>query len=148
VHHLEGELSAEGSSSEDYPLHHITASVKSGTRQSPPLEVEIQIDKIPLTMELDTGAAYTLVSETTFNQFWKRELQPSQVRLTAYSGDEIPVIGSTEVCVNYGSQVATLPLLVVKGEGPSLLGRNWLRDQTRLAVYSHGDVGLVEKGVG
>ena len=28
VHHLEGELSAEGSSSEDYPLHHVTASVK------------------------------------------------------------------------------------------------------------------------
>ena len=79
-------------------------------------------------MELDTGAAYTLVSETIFNQFWKRELQPSQVRLTAYSGDEIPVVGSTEVCVNYGSQVATLPLLVVKGEGPSLLGRNWLKE--------------------
>ena len=76
-------------------------------------------------MELDTGAAYTLVSETIFNQFWKRELQPSQVRLTAYSGDEIPVVGSTEVCVNY---VATLPLLVVKGEGHSLLGRNWLQE--------------------
>jgi len=38
------------------------------------------------------------------------------------------VVGSTEVCVNYGSQVATLPLLVLKGEGPSLLGRNWLKE--------------------
>ena len=28
--------------------------------------------------------------------------------------------------VKYGNQITTLPLLVVKGEGPSLLGRNWL----------------------
>ena len=32
VHHLEGKLLAEGLSSEDYPLYHIMASVKSGTR--------------------------------------------------------------------------------------------------------------------
>ena len=28
--------------------------------------------------------------------------------------------------VKYGDQTATVSLLVVKGEGPSLLGRNWL----------------------
>ena len=51
---------------------------------------------------------------------------PSNVRLHSYSGESIPVVGTVNVVVKYGTQTATLPLLVVKGAGPSLLGRNWL----------------------
>ena len=51
---------------------------------------------------------------------------PSSVRLHSYSGESIPVVGTVNVVVKYGNQTATLPLLVVKGAGPSLLGRNWL----------------------
>ena len=51
---------------------------------------------------------------------------PSQVKLHSYSGEAIPVLGTVDVVVKYGVQIATLPLLVVKGEGPNLLGRNWL----------------------
>ena len=35
-------------------------------------------------------------------------------------------MGSTDVQVSYEGQTAQLPLVVVKGEGPTLLGRNWL----------------------
>ena len=51
---------------------------------------------------------------------------PSSVRLHSYSGESIPVVGTVNVVVKYGTQTATLPLLVVKGAGTSLLGRNWL----------------------
>ena len=37
------------------------------------------------------------------------------------------VLGETEVSVKYKNQEAKLPLAVVKGRGPSLLGRNWLK---------------------
>lgn len=52
-------------------------------------------------------------------------LSPSGISLHSYSGESIPVVGTIVVVVNYGGQVATLPLLVVKGDGPSLVGRNW-----------------------
>ena len=44
-----------------------------------------------------------------------------------YSGEAIPVLGSREVEVKYKDQVARLPLIIVKGVGTSLLGRNWLQ---------------------
>ena len=83
-------------------------------------------------MEVDTGAALSLVSETTYKESWPdRTLQQSSKKLYSYSGEAIPVLGSFDVCVAYKSQVATLPLLVVKRDGPSLFGRNWL-NQIRL----------------
>ena len=36
------------------------------------------------------------------------------------------MLGSFEVTVSYKDQQATLPLIVVEGEGLTLLGRNWL----------------------
>ena len=36
------------------------------------------------------------------------------------------MLGSVEVDVAYQGQTAQLPLVVVKGGGPTLMGRNWL----------------------
>ena len=41
-------------------------------------------------------------------------------------GEELPVLGVATVAVGYESQTTSLPLLVVKGDGASLFGRNWL----------------------
>ena len=78
-------------------------------------------------MELDTGASYSLMAEATFKETWPgRQLSPTQVRLHTYSGNSLPVLGSLDVVVKYKGQVADLSLIVVKGVGPSLFGRNWL----------------------
>ena len=80
-------------------------------------------------MELDTGAAVSVISEQTYQSVWPHNqpsLQPSNVKLRTYSGEELEVIGSIPVQVNYQGQQEELPLLVVRGTGASLLGRNWL----------------------
>ena len=100
---------------DDYPLHHVGSA-----DHAPPLRVDVEIDDKAITMELDTGAAYSLVNEKMFQELWPGTLSPSQVRLTAYSGDNIPVCGMREVLVKYKGQDQRLPLLIVKGEGPSL----------------------------
>ena len=99
---------------------------------SPPIHVKVKLDECLVTMEVDTGAAVTLMSEATFANLWPgRELHPSRVRLQAYSGEPIPVVGCSNVNMDYEGQCVVLPLYVVAGCGPTLLGRDWL-SQVRL----------------
>ena len=76
-------------------------------------------------MELDTGASVSLI---TFNSVLKdtRSIEPTGICLRTYMGQELPVLGTTTVNVRYASQTTSLPLVVVKGDGTSLFGRNWL----------------------
>ena len=78
-------------------------------------------------MEVDTGASLSIVSEHTYNELSLvlGPLSPSNVNLVTYTGEKLKVLGSLNVQVQYNSQCLTLPLLVVQGTGPSLLGRNW-----------------------
>ena len=84
----------------------------------------------PLSMELDTGAAVSVISESTFHSLLGKsiELQPSTTTLRTYLGRELPILGTAQVEVQYESQQATLPVFVIKGEGTSLFGRNWLKE--------------------
>ena len=93
-----------------------------------PLEVDLEVDGLTLRMELDTGASLSLISKSIFKQRWPSEsLQPTTIKLKTYSGEPLEVLGSLEVHVRHGVNKAKLPLLVVGGDGPSLLGRNWLK---------------------
>ena len=107
---------------EEYPLHQLTLS--SGSK---PLELNVSIQGKTIAMELDTGAALSLISEDTYQRvFPDMALQESSIKLKSYSGEDIPVLGQVEVLVKCNQQEQNLPLLVVKGNGHSLFGRNWL----------------------
>ena len=89
-----------------------------------PLIVDVTIDGIKVPMEIDTGASVSLISEKMFQQNWtEKELKASSVLLRTYTGHTLEVKGCIEVNVKYQSQEKQLPLLVVAGERPSLLGR-------------------------
>ena len=68
------------------------------------------------------------MAEITFREHWpQRSLSSSQVRLCSYSGEVIPVLGAVDVNVTYKGQSHKVPLIVVKGSGLTLMGRNWLQ---------------------
>lgn len=93
-----------------------------------PITVEVKLEGHPLLMEVDTGAAVSLVSEKTYRSlFIDTPLQESTASLKTYSGESIKVVGQREVEVLAEGQTAKLPLIVVAGEGPSLFGRDWLK---------------------
>ena len=81
-------------------------------------------------MEIETGAAVSLISEATYFQLWAGnrfpKLEPSALKLRTYSGEELKLVGEAAVKVTYGQQEEDLSLQVVKGNGPSLLRRDWL----------------------
>ena len=54
------------------------------------------------------------------------QLKPTHVSLCIYTGETLAILGYIDVQVEYDSQVLILPLFAMKGQGPSLFGRNWL----------------------
>ncbi len=93
-----------------------------------PMVVTVQLNSEDFPMEVDTGASLSITSEAKLPSELKGvDLKPTTVKLYTYTGESIPILGSLEVRVDYHAQSETLPLIVVKGQGPSLLGRNWLQ---------------------
>ena len=97
-----------------------------------PWSVTVQADRADLRMEIDTGASVSIISMATYQATWLENerpvLQPSRASLSTFTGEKIDVIGLIDVRVIYKGQDKCLPLLVVNGKGPSLLGRDWLRE--------------------
>lgn len=73
-------------------------------------------------MEIDTVASVSITSLETFNAI--EEGGPTLQ--STYNGDPIKVCGTTQVQVKHNEQTVTLPLVVTKRNGPTLLGQNWL----------------------
>ena len=90
--------------------------------------VEPEMGEDDLQLEIDTGASFSIISETQRNAVFPHvPMQKSTVPpLNTYTKEPIPILGQLNVDVRYGEQQGDLPLIVVGGDGPCLLGRNWL----------------------
>ena len=81
-------------------------------------------------MEIDTGAAVTIMSKVVFYDNYHCSKVPkvkqSEEMLRTYTGEKIPIYGTVDVCVSAKGKSTELPLSIVSGSGPTLLGRNWL----------------------
>ena len=102
-------------------------TVKSNSNHS--ISTVLNIEGTDVSFEIDTGAAATLMSEKAFKHHWPDKiLKSASSSLKTYTGQVIPVLGSVDVNVQYQNQEDKLSLMVVKGDGPNLLGRNWLHN--------------------
>ena len=89
----------------------------------------VNIDGISLAMEVDTGSAVTIISETTFNKHWfnkdkvwaTNEVVRTPVR--TYTGETVSISGIIDVVVSQKEgQSKRLPMMIVPGNGPNFLG--------------------------
>ena len=102
-----------------------------GKQKTEPYIVEVLLNEESVKMEVDTGAAMSVISEDTFRALKKKhlclELCESKVRLHTYTSERVKVAGQFKTAVKYEKQEIVLPVLVIQGKGPNLIGRNWLQ---------------------
>jgi len=113
----------DSSAVDEFQLY--TVGAKSATR---PITVDVQINGKQLPMEVDTGAALSIVSKRTWKTLFPGvALKEAHIVLKTYTNERMTVKGELLVQVVYEQQREHLPIVVVAGDGPSLLGRNWLK---------------------
>ncbi len=99
-------------------------------KHSASYKVTVLVNDTSVEMEIDTGAALSVISEDTYKHFHSQGKLPpfknTEVILRTYTGEEVKPKGTLDVTVCYEGEKFQLPLLVVAGNGPTLLGRNWL----------------------
>ena len=102
---------------------------------SKPFLVTVHVNNATLNMEVDTGASRSLIRETTYKMLQAQTnlppLQSTTAQLCTYTGEQLPILGILNIPVSYLTQTATVDLIIVKGDGPSLMGRDLLQ-QIRL----------------
>ena len=90
------------------------------------IKIDVEINRVPVSFILDTGCPVTMISEVTAKKL-NLNLQQTNENLTSYTGHKIQCLGKADVDVLYEQQRYSLPLLIVAGKAPSLLGRTWLQ---------------------
>ena len=114
----------EDSDAAEYTNNHTSERTK-------PLLVDVKINDANTRMEVDTGATLSIISQDTYRSLWSSDcvppLRPSSAKLKTYTGEVIAVEGTINVNVVYKDQTAKVNLLVVAGNGPSLMRRDWLK---------------------
>ena len=81
--------------------------------------IKVIINSQPVNMEVDTGAAVTVVSEKTC----KVKVQPTKTKLKSVTGQTMPLVGEAMVQDEIGGIKRKVKLFVAKGNCPSLWQR-------------------------
>uniref|UniRef100_A0A5S6QYG5 RNA-directed DNA polymerase n=1 Tax=Trichuris muris TaxID=70415 RepID=A0A5S6QYG5_TRIMR len=97
---------------------------------SPVSSGHVRLNGLPVEMEVDSGAAFTVLSGRTYRRVasgTQARLEVFPQRLQDLQGQKIHVLGKASVNVEYGRYRGRLMVLVVQVQRSSLLGRNWFR---------------------
>ena len=109
---------------DDFNLFHI-----HNEKPEPSIMVPVKVNGQNVSMELDTGASVSVMSEEAWGRrFPKVPWKESQIMLKTYTGEALEIIGQALVEVTYQDQTTKLPLQILKGNGLNLFGRNWLKN--------------------
>ena len=129
LHYIEEDEDGKDCENSNSYLFHFSSYCRDVTKISiDPIVVTLRISGSDIPVEVDTGSAVSIISQATLDKYLKTyTLEDTDTRLKTYSGEQIRPIGKIRVKVDLNGQSVNLDLLVVKQEGPTLMGRNWMK---------------------
>lgn len=105
-----------------------TFRLSSSEVSEEPIYVTVNIENIPIRMEVDTAARRSIIGEHDYKCLGenKPKLETTETVLRAYGGSIVKPLGQINASVAHFGQSMELPLLVAPGSSETLLGRDWL----------------------
>ena len=102
---------------------------EESARVNEPVIINVKINGKEVGMEVDTGAAVSVMGVSSYRRIKgnKEKLRKSEVVLKTYTGELVRPEGIGLLEVDYKGQSCTLPITVVKGNVPTLMGRDWIQ---------------------
>ena len=96
---------------------------------APAFLIVVSLNTVKVKMEVDSGSPISIISEQTFRLITrnsKKTLRPFNKVVRSAALEVMPVLGETSVSVRYNHKtVQSLPIVVMAGQSPNLLGRAW-----------------------
>jgi len=94
-----------------------------------PIKINVCVNDINISFELDTGSKVTLMPESLFKKLFPSvKLSKTSTILKSFSGDLVHPIGEFLSNVEFQHSVKKLCVIVTPGFGPCLLGRTWIKE--------------------
>uniref|UniRef100_A0A8C4RHI8 Gypsy retrotransposon integrase-like protein 1 n=1 Tax=Erpetoichthys calabaricus TaxID=27687 RepID=A0A8C4RHI8_ERPCA len=83
----------------------------------------VQVNNAIISFKLDTGAQVNIMPENEYRKLQPRpSLQETEIKITGYSGMQIPVTGQCVACVKYKNKKYSLVFVVVPKRVQAILG--------------------------
>ncbi|XP_039764291.1 uncharacterized protein K02A2.6-like [Pararge aegeria] len=119
-----------------------------------PFVVEVSLENIPVVMQVDTGASFSLVNECTWKNIEHQNqhitLQPVNLTLRTWTDTPVILLGQAKLQAQYRDIKCSLNVIIAKGRGPNLLGRDWLGPLNialNINVIANSDLVNIEKTI-
>ena len=111
---------------DDYDSMAAVSNTEEFRSNRPPYIQKIEINSIPVEMCIDTGCPISIIPESIWLAAGKPELSPSPNKLKSYTGNKLNILGEFRGKVTINGSTQVMAVTVCRGNGASLLGRDWL----------------------
>ncbi|KAL3209698.1 hypothetical protein MRX96_037858 [Rhipicephalus microplus] len=145
-HQLESTASSAGTEHDDLQ------SISQVTSSCPKFMVTVSIGGETVPMNVDAGAARSIMSEKLFRKLKVAtgiRLEEADAQLVTWTKEGLEVIRKATLPIKFKERDCKLPLLVVRNEGSTLIGRDWFKglniSVTGIHSIAHSAKALVEK---
>jgi hypothetical protein len=104
---------------------------QQGEEYVPPVIHTVFINNKACEFEIDSGSGVSIISNAVFDKLFgahtKLMSADKKLHRPTYAGHSLHVLGKVMVTAHYNKERHRLPLYVVAGHGPNLLGRYWMK---------------------